>query len=250
MAFGACGGGYATSIYRYRGGTVTLLASEPPTNGTTTVKTDGTNVYYIQKTPTNQALIMITPAGQVKVADGAAIGADYQLNQGWLAFTRNATGAAQVWRRSPDGINTQLTFYGTDSAIAALAPNGEVLFYNGSQLFLSKGSGPPWPVAYAAPSSGLTFFWQSDRWLAALGRSLYQLYTGAPQIASPALSPQRTFTFDLIAAVGQTVVVQSSPDLVHWMDLSTNVVADGTGVRVEDALEGGVADKFYRLRLQ
>ena len=151
------------------------------------------------------------------------------MNNGWMAYTRDAgTGQYQVWRRSPDGATVQLTFFGSSSTLGALAPNGEVAFYNNSHLYISKGNWPPadvglTPSNYLGPF--LRPFWQNGRWYATLGGSLFQIYTG-PQIISPQITPN-TFRFDILGAIGQHIVSQSSTDLLHWTDLATNNIADG-----------------------
>ena len=235
-------------VYRYRNGVTTLLAIDT-SNAVNYVKTDGTNVYYIKITSTNQALMAINGSGESKFAETTSIGSDYQINNGWVAYARSGGGQMQIWRRSPAGTQTQLTFYGTSSMLAALAPNGEVAFYNGSRLYISKGTWPPVDIAPATSSSGLTLFWQDDRWCAFLGRSLFQLYTGSPQIASLSTKSNK-FCFNLIGANGQHLVTQISTNLIDWTDFATNNISDGGNVEIEDYFDTNCPNKFYRLRLQ
>lgn len=240
------------SIFRYRNGLVTLLASNPSNQTTNRLeypKTDGTNVYYIYITPTNQALKMIAESGESILAEGISIDQNYLLNNGWLAFAKSGGGQMQIWRRSPAGINTQLTFYGTSSTLAALAPNGEVAFYNGPHLYISKDTWPPVEVAFTTPGSGLTPFWQDGRWCATLGRSLFQIYTGVPRLISRAIHADK-FGVSLIGARGQQLVTEASSDFSNWIPVSTNQITDGANLEVEDAVNANVQGKFYRLRTQ
>jgi hypothetical protein len=242
--------GYSRSpaIYKFHQGVISTLVNDFATTNYYP-KTDGTNVFYIKSTPTNQALMLISGAGESIVATGPSIGPDYLLNNGWTAFEKSGGGQMQIWRRSPAGTLTQLTFFGTSSTLAELAPNGEVAFANGSRLYISKGSWPPADIAPGTPASGLTPIWQDNRWYASMGRSLFQIYTGAPQIASPQIAAGM-FSLDLIAAQGQRVVTQISSNTVDWTDFSTNDVADGANLRVQCPVTPSPSSKFFRLRLQ
>ena len=58
-----------------------------------------------------------------------APGPFYQANGGWLAFTRpDLAGTLQVWLRSPAGVETQASSFGSESMIEQLSPDGEVAF--------------------------------------------------------------------------------------------------------------------------
>ena len=227
-----------------------MLASDPNTIFDYP-QTDGSNVCSIIFPPgPNSMLVFLTNGATVKIADSPI---EYQMNNGWIAYTRNAgTGQYQVWRRSPEGATVQLTFFGSSSTLGALAPNGEVAFYNDSHLYISKGSWPPadaglTPGSYLGPY--LRPFWQNGRWYATLGGSLFQIYTGNLQIISPQISAN-TFRFDILGAIGQHIVSQSSTDLLQWTDLATNIIADDASLGVTDTGLLGVPAKFYRLRLQ
>lgn len=52
---------------------------------------------------------------------------DYALNNGWIVFDKTSTsGQLQLWRRSPEGEDNQITFYGTSSFIDSVGPDGTV----------------------------------------------------------------------------------------------------------------------------
>jgi hypothetical protein len=243
------GGVPSQSIHRYRAGVFSVLVSDP--NITFDYpQTDGSSVCCITFPPAPHSLVFLTNGATATIADNPI---EYQMNSGWIAYTRDAgTGQYQVWKRSPDGTTVQLTFYGSSSTLGALAPNGEVAFNNDSHLYISKGSWPPvdvglTPSNYLGPY--LRPFWQNGCWYARLGDSLFRIYTGSPQIISPQATAN-TFSFDVVGAIGQRIVTQSSTDLLHWIDLATNNIADGASMSVTDNGLPGVPAKYYRLKLR
>jgi hypothetical protein len=243
------GGVPSHSIVRYRAGVFSVLASDPNIYFDWP-QTDGSNVCCIIFPPgTNSMLVLLTNGTTSKIADSPI---EYQMNNGWIVYTRNAgTGAYQVWRRAPDGTTVQLTFYGSSSTLGALAPNGEVAFYNNSHLYISKGSWPPVDVGltsgnYLGPY--LTPFWQNG-WYARLGGSLFRIYSGSPQIISPRATAN-AFSFEIVGAIGQQIVSQGSTNLFNWSDLATNNIGDGASMSVTDSGLSGVPAKYYRLKLQ
>ena len=55
------------------------------------------------------------------------------------------------------------------------------------------------------------------------------------------------FGFDMSVVPGQSVVVDGSEDLVHWIPLFTNAVGSGT-VHFTDTAAGTASARFYRVR--
>jgi hypothetical protein len=244
------GGVPSHSIQRYRAGVFSVLASDPNIEFDWP-QTDGSNVCCRIFPPgANYMLVFLTNGTTAKIADNAIL---YQMNNGWIAYTRGAGAEPyQVWRRAPDGTTVQLTFYGSSSTLGALAPNGEVAFYNNSHLYISKGSWPPVDVGltpdnYLGPY--LRPFWQDGCWYARMGDTLFRIYTGSPQIISPQATAN-AFRFEIVGAIGQQIVSQTSTDLIHWTDLATNNIADGATMGVADNGLSAVPAKYYRLRLQ
>lgn len=243
------GGDSSRSIQRYRAGVFSVLVSDP--NVTFDYpQTDGTNVCCITFPPATHSLVFLTNGATKKIADDPIV---YQMNNGWIAYTRDAgSGQYQVWRRAPDGTTVQLTFFGSSSTLGALAPNGDVAFYNNSHLYISKGSWPPvdvglTPESYLGPY--LRPFWQDGCWYARMGDTLFRIYTGNPQIIG-AQATANAFSFEIVGAIGQHFVTQSSTDLLNWTDLATNNIADGANTRVTDTGLAGHPAKYYRLKLQ
>lgn len=242
------------AIYRFRNGTNQLLASisgnqNQSTNQLISPRTDGSNVFYIQITPTNHMLKKISAAGETTLATGLTLDAYYLVNNGWVAYRRNLSGTSQIWRCSPAGSNTQLTFSGAFSPLAGLSPEGEVAFHTGSQLNISKGTWPPVTVATDGATSGLQVWWQEGRWLATIGRSLFQIYTGTPLFLPPRLS-ENNIALGLVGPKGKHLVVECTTNMVNWTPIATNYITDGASFQTHDAVDPSAAARAYRLRLQ
>ena len=185
VVFGTDCGGFDCNILRYRQGTITRLTNDlgGPTIGYSYSNraplTDGINVVYSKKSPPSggdtYAIAMYGAAGEIILSSarsqGPSPGNDYQLNNGWIAFTKSGSdNTLQVWVRSPSGQETKLTFWGTSSRIAALSPDGEVTFINGNRMYLG---GPGLTTIEVGSSLGRSF-WQNGQWHVTIGRSLFR----------------------------------------------------------------------------
>ena len=166
-------------IHRYRAGQDTQLTQDVELWNTYPL-TDGVNVVYRKHSPccANQtyAIVAHGSSGETTLAPARAMeaipGRDYLANGGWIAFTRLGTGGQrQVWRRSPVGAETQVSFFGSSSDIAALSPSGEVVFANGNRRYL--GSPGFLPVEIGSTLGHV--LWQDRQWLIIIGRSLFQI---------------------------------------------------------------------------
>jgi hypothetical protein len=99
-------------------------------------------------------------------------GRDYQVNAGWIAYTKtDAGGVFQVWTRSPAGLERQVSALGTSSSLEALAPDGSVVFQNGSMRYTATPTGDP----VGAMSTLGRVIWRDGRFVVLLGRGLYYL---------------------------------------------------------------------------
>ena len=120
---------YDDQLYRYRSGTSTQVGS-----GSYPI-TDGVNVLYVKNyvapyqfgdfalfDGTNETILGPQP--------GLAV-YSRALSAGWTAFTKPGTGQTQVWTRSPYGVQTQRTFFGSSSEVFALAPGGDLMINSG-----------------------------------------------------------------------------------------------------------------------
>ncbi len=238
---------YGSHAIYFWNGTPNLQTNIPGgqfTNQLTSPKTDGSNIFYIHVTPTNQMLQECTATGLVTVAQGTAI-AGYEVNNGWVAYLRTANGQTHLWRRAPDGTATQLTFFGTPTTLLALAPNGEVALYNSTNYYLSKGTWPPSKIVMLEANLGLKVFWQ-DGWLATLGRSLFQVFPNSPQFVAPHLSGN-VFKAGRTGQMGQTLITEFTTNLNTWTPLETNIV-NGSDISFEHTLTPESSSRLYRLR--
>jgi hypothetical protein len=180
-------GGY--QVFRYRNGATTQLTNDTGLWNTYVV-TDGMNVIYRKHTPCCQVqtyrIAVFGASGERILSDhglhGPAAGLDFRANNGWIAYTKPSDGVLQVWTVSPDGLERQVTHLGTDSRIAALGSNGEVVFVNGSRRYLSVpgytaspvdiGADWVWPWPSGTPNGML---WRDGRLLVLIGRSVFEV---------------------------------------------------------------------------
>jgi hypothetical protein len=168
------------NVYRYRAGGGGKLTNDISL-WNTYPRTDGINVVYRKHTPccANQtyAIMLYSATGEVTLAPPRVQeprpGVDYQVDGGWVAFTRMSTGPLQVWTRSPAGEETQLTFYSTGSAVEALSPLGGVVFRHEDRFYLKELDMP----AVEIGATRGRYFWQGGQWFRAIGRSLFRVNT-------------------------------------------------------------------------
>ncbi|HKP76951.1 MAG TPA: Ig-like domain-containing protein, partial [Longimicrobiaceae bacterium] len=135
-------------VVRYRGGTLTPLTSDGASGGPTYVSplTDGINVAAVRKGGGPTSLRVITTSGSAdfglsasSIPEGLWPHRAYEVENGWTAWLQEDAGAiAQVWVRSPAGVVKQVTSVGQSAAIAALGPNGEVLYTAGGVAYLAQ----------------------------------------------------------------------------------------------------------------
>jgi hypothetical protein len=154
-------------IYRSVGGVATAISdgayvSEYPL-------TDGTLVAYRQRTSGSEELyrvVLWAPGGEVFHTDWVAVapspGLGYQVLKGWIAYSvPGATGALAAWLKPPveEGFR-QLSPFGEDRQIVAMAPNGEVALYRGLRVVLTRRS----PQETEFGSNAAWYFWRDGYW--------------------------------------------------------------------------------------
>src|SRR5262249_11766595 len=93
----------ASQLYRYRAGTLTQLTFGADYDRFAAL-TDGTNIIFEEGTePYNStiAIKLLTDSGTITLAPPTSRslyrGSDFQLNNGWAAFTLQTNSAAQIW---------------------------------------------------------------------------------------------------------------------------------------------------------
>jgi hypothetical protein len=105
--------------------------------GNTSPVTDGIHVVYQRRAlfpaPTNSSIRLSDPGGEITLASNFTgdfeLDGGYQVNDGWIAFVRlDDANSLQVWRRSPAGVETQVSAFGSSSRIGSMGPAGEIIF--------------------------------------------------------------------------------------------------------------------------
>lgn len=167
-------------IYRVHNGSKTQLTFDNPALWNSYVTTDGINVAYRRHSPccplANYQIMLYGAAGEEILADarsqGMIPGRDYQLNGEWAAYTDlGRQGQLHVWVRSPGGVKNAITYFATSSIIDALAPNGEVMFFNGNRRYLGQIDLDSIEISSSLGKS----FWQDGAWFVQIGGALFQL---------------------------------------------------------------------------
>lgn len=243
------GDGY--NIYQFRAGTITPLTRDSVLWNVYPL-TDGNAAIYRKQDPCcgqqRYGLFLHDGVHEIELAPLAlrpepSPGADYQINNGWVAFTRLGTGGQlQVWTRSPAGQETQVTYFGDSSRISALAPDGQVMF-----LHKGRHLGQPGSLSIEINSHLGKAFWQEDAWWIAIGRSLFKVRTAsAPTIDDLFTTTTGQFGFQVSASGGEKVVIQASRDLVRWEDLQTTAAGGGSFIFKDDA-SAKLGYRFYRV---
>lgn len=101
-----------------------------------TVAPSGPNTFTILWSATRQdtlAALRVTPAT-----------GNYDIADGWVAYQKpDATGALQVWTRSPGGTEKQVTFFAANSTVELIGPDGAVVFNNQGARYVAR---PPYAM--------------------------------------------------------------------------------------------------------
>lgn len=256
------GSGYKT--FRYRDGRTTLISADPRL-WEIAPRTDGQNVVYVQRTACCGDMVasirlanelgITNLSGDFHIRDdpepylcgpkSIEPDWDYQVNNGWVAFTKPAGSVPmQVWLRSPTGEERQVSFFGVCSRIRSLGPNGDVIFTNGPQLFYARLGLPP---LILSPPSATRVYWFDHKPLVLIGRDLFRFNPGRTHavLDTPRVLPDGRLSFYVRAGEGQRVVVQASADLRRWENVSTNSMSTYWFGFVEPAGSPAGA-RFYR----
>jgi hypothetical protein len=178
-------------IWRYREGQVTQLAPTMP-RGVSLI-TDGINVAY---------------------------GGGVLLANGWIATLRNdPAGQAQVWVRSPEGAESQVSSAPQSCALEALSDTGEVMFKTGGRRYFGAPDRMPLDIS----STQGRAFWADGQWYVHIGRTAFAANTAdrarmtSPDESQPLPGPSVAFTWKPALDASQ-----------YWLDIGT--AAGGTGL--------------------
>ncbi len=241
---------YYNLIVRYRNGTNSVLV-----NGGYyyayygNAQTDGTNLLYARYLAGSYGMgpaDVVLFDGGTETTLSTNIGTTAPLlSQGWVAYQiLGSGGTLQIWTRSPIGAQVQQTFFGTSSGIQALAPNGQLLFLNGGHLYQARTGTTPLDLGTWNFGGAAKVFWQQGRWYTVIGRSLFVLaqplvFTSAGRTANG------QFHLVLNGNLGDTVITQSSTNLVNWSNIATNTVTNAV-FEVLDTVNPPTKGIFYR----
>jgi hypothetical protein len=145
----------------------------------TYTKTDGFNIVFRRSTPCcadqTYSLVLSGPSGQEILTAPRAIepwpGADYQVSNGWTAYTQvGGGGTLQVWSRSPTGVRAQVSHFGVRSQIDSLSAEGGVTFLANARYV----SAPPYDSWSRVGSTLGRGFWQNGTLYVILGGYLFR----------------------------------------------------------------------------
>lgn len=119
----------------------------------------------------------------LKEEDGFKIeaGTGYQTNGGWIAYIKkNAGGNPQLFLRSPQGSEKQLTYFSSAPKLQYLHDDGSVAFSFGGKTYICPVNGEPVQVSSDLGTTG--YDTRLGGWYKLLGSGIYQINTG-PQEA-------------------------------------------------------------------
>jgi hypothetical protein len=201
--------------------------------------TDGTNVVWRRMVPRQIApgrppaedyyIVLNDGTGEkilTKALSGQpSPGRGFQVAGGWVAYVDlGNAGQRHVWRRSPAGEKSQLSFFGSSSEIQSLNDRGEVLWINGSERYLNERKLGSF-LGQAAFKGG--------QWHVVLGNELFLLDTEVP------LSIESVGNMVVVSGTG---VLESSTNLADWVEVGP---VEGL-MRIPQDSAGPA--KFYRLK--
>ena len=167
------------SIVRYDTGINTFLATGSEYENTWVVG-DGYRFVYRKRTPgrTDRQYAIAYHDGTNETVltnfreKGPNPGSDYQVNNGWIAFTElGGLGQTHVWTRNPSGNIIQRTAYGSNSYIDELSSDGEVMLINSGRRYLSNTAAQSINVGSSLGSSTKI----DGVWYLTIGRSLLEV---------------------------------------------------------------------------
>jgi hypothetical protein len=171
------GGEGAFTVRRYRGGAAEILARPTGQVGPGAVRTDGQSVVYSRASGSSFEVVL---AGEPEEVLASAVpmptsaGEPLAIAGGWIAFVRPGSAAeTQVWRRSPSGAVSQVSFFGASSLVETLAPNGELTLLSGGRRYHARPDRAPIDVG-AAVGRALPI---GGEWHVTIGRSLFRVAT-------------------------------------------------------------------------
>jgi hypothetical protein len=164
--------GSAYSLFRYSNASSTKVTTDL-FDPAPKAKTDSTSVAYSQASPPTTVRVS-SPNGTSDIVNVALSSAsDLAIASGWVGFMRKSvtSGVRQVWVRSPSGVESQISLFGTDSILEFLSGIGEVMFQNGGRRYLGSPSSIPVDVSSALGRA----VHECGAWYIIMGNTVFQV---------------------------------------------------------------------------
>jgi hypothetical protein len=209
------------------------------------VKTDGSRLIYTafdgnQGDGLIYTVILHTPTGDSVLASGLTTVSphEFDLTGGWVGFTRVSNqDNRQAWIQAPEGTQKQITFFNTPSTLAALAPNGELIYSHDGQYFISGfNSASDIPLGFPYDH----FYNLSSQWYGTLGGNLFRF-------DSPVCSPTLKGDVNEDGNLNVTDAVTLLRNIVGLKTLPDSCAEDAADVNGDRSVS--VADVTRLLRL-
>ncbi len=133
----------------------------------------------------------------------------YKVSGKYIAYPKlGTTSQLQVWLRDSTGNSVQKTFFGNDSYIAGVNPNGDILFNNSNKCYyLKKDSINPKEIGTALSSP----FYKDNTWFVIKDNSLYKINVNAFRtIAAGNWSNPANWQNGAVPSPGADVIITTS----------------------------------------
>ncbi|MGF9911401.1 fibronectin type III domain-containing protein [Paenibacillus ehimensis] len=173
-------------IYQYENGTVTQITYDTDKKPYFPV-TDGTLIVYMVKKNNGASIVVHSLGGKQLLSEVnyANPGKDYQVNNGWIAFTRENGQARQVWVRSPQGELRKLSDMNQEHSIAYVTGRGDVAFFNDTGLYLSENLASGRKDYIRISSTLVQPVWVQGQLFGKIYGTLFAIHAGTPDTSAP-----------------------------------------------------------------
>ncbi|HYI07438.1 MAG TPA: Ig-like domain repeat protein [Thermoanaerobaculia bacterium] len=226
-------------IYLWDAGVATPLVTATASTQYLYPVIDGTTVVYRKQTcctaPQLFSIIRNDSGVETELAPPSTLAplprTDYQVNNGWVAFTKpGASGERKVYTAEAGEAAQQMSFVPTHSFIETFAPDGTVAFTTLEGRYFGSTAPPPDRINSELGKTHLI----DGVWHVALGRTLFLIgEAGTPTTITLVSSGSPTMPGDSVTFTA-TVSESTATGLVVFKDPASGVLGSAT-------LSGGVA---------